>query len=125
METKQYGAMVFTLFKDPHDIMRTLTPEKLNMLHAFMGLAGEAAEAMDIVKKHVMTGVPLDMTKLVNELGDTEFYMEACRQAIGVSRIAILTANMEKLSGVGGRYEDGYSDLACIKRVDKDNPDGS
>ena len=125
MNTNQYGSMVFNLFKDPHDIMRTLTPEKLNMLHAFMGLAGEAAEAMDMVKKHVMTGVPLDRAKLIKELGDAEFYMEASRQALGISRETVLKANMEKLSGVGGRYEHGYSDQACTARVDKDGPDGS
>lgn len=119
MNTNQYGAMVFSLFKDPHDIMRTITPEQLNLLHAVMGLAGEAAEAMDMVKKHVMTGTPLDMDKLVKELGDTEFYAEATRQALGVSRETVLLANMQKLSGKGGRYENGYSDAACAARVDK------
>ena len=119
MNTKDYGKMVHALFKDPHDIMRTLTPEQLNLLHAVMGLAGEAAEAMDLVKKHVMTGIPLDMNKFYKELGDTEFYMEATRQAIHVSREDILLGNMHKLSGVGGRYEKGYSDVACAARVDK------
>lgn len=118
METKDYGKMVHTLFKDAHDIMRTLTPAQLNLLHASMGLAGEAAEVMDLVKKHVMTGVPLDLNKLFKEMGDTEFYFEATRQAVGVSRDNILDLNMQKLSGHGGRYEHGYSDKACANRVD-------
>jgi len=120
MNTKDYGKMVHVLFKDPHDIMRTLSPEQLNLLHAVMGLAGEAAEAMDMVKKHVMTGTPLDMNKFIKELGDTEFYMEATRQAISISRENVLNVNMQKLSGHGGRYEHGYSDAACEARVDKD-----
>ena len=119
METKDYGKMVHALFKDPHDIMLTLTLEQLNLLHAVMGYAGEAAEAMDLVKKSVMTGIPLDMAKLIKELGDAEFYAEATRQAIRVSREEILLGNMHKLSGVGGRFEYGYSDAACAARVDK------
>lgn len=120
MDTEDYGKMVHTLFKDPHDIMRTLTPEQLNLLHAVMGLAGEAAEVMDLIKKSVMTGVPFDMEKVMKEMGDTEFYMEATRQALGTSRENVLLGNMYKLSGEGGRYEHGYSDAACAARVDKE-----
>lgn len=120
MNTKDYGKMVHCLFKDANDIMRTLTPEQLNLLHCTMGLAGEAAEVMDLIKKSVMTGIPLDFNKVIKEMGDTEFYMEATRQALGVSRETVLNVNMQKLSGKGGRYENGYSDAAAAARVDKE-----
>jgi hypothetical protein len=120
MNTEDYGKMVHCLFKDANDIMRTLTPEQLNLLHCTMGLAGEAAEVMDLVKKSVMTGTPFNFEKVIKEMGDTEFYMEATRQALGVTRDRVLLGNMEKLSGTGGRYENGYSDAACAARVDKE-----
>lgn len=120
MDTRDYGKMVHALFKNPDDILNEITADQMNLLHAVMGLAGEAAEVMDLVKKHVMTGIPLDMPKLIKELGDTEFYMEATRQAVCVDRDYVLASNMCKLSGVGGRFEHGYSDAACAARVDKE-----
>ncbi len=118
MNTNDYGKMVFQLFKDPTLILMELTPAKVNLNHAASGLAGEAAEVLDLIKKHVNTGAPLDLDKLFKEMGDVEFYMEALRQAVGVSRDNILDLNMRKLSGKGGRYEHGYSDEAAVNRVD-------
>lgn len=118
MHTKDYGKMVFRLFKDPVQILAELTPDKVNLNHAACGLAGEAAEVLDLIKKHVNTGAPLNREKVLKEMGDTEFYMEAMRQALGVSRETVLGMNMQKLSGKGGRYEHGYSDEAALNRVD-------
>lgn len=68
------------------------------MTHAAMGLAGEAGEVVDVIKKHVFTGKRLDREELIKELGDVEFYLEALRQQVSISREDVLLANWEKLS---------------------------
>ncbi len=87
------------------------------LAHAAVGVAGEAGEILDCVKKNWAYNQPLDLGNLVEELGDMEFYLEALRQEIGISRETILELNMEKLSK---RFPDGYSDAAAAARADKD-----
>lgn len=72
--------------------------DRFGLAHAAMGLAGEAGEVVDVIKKHVFTGKTLDKEELTKELGDVEFYLEALRQQVGISREEILLANWEKLS---------------------------
>jgi NTP pyrophosphatase (non-canonical NTP hydrolase) len=85
-------------------------------LHAAVGIAGEAGELLDAVKKEWVYGKPLDVENVIEELGDLEFYMQAMRQMIGVSRNEVLAANMEKLRK---RYPQGYTDANAIARLDK------
>ena len=52
--------------------MTTLNPnlsKKDILINGVMGLCGEAGEAIDIVKKHLAQGHPLDREKLLKELG--------------------------------------------------------
>ena len=71
--------MVRRLFKDPTTIH--LTPDQINLLHAAVGLAGEAGEVLDLVLKDEASR----RDELVNELGDVEFYLESVRQALGIT----------------------------------------
>lgn len=120
MNTNQYGAMVYSLAKPGAAIVESLTAHKANLLHMSVGVAGEAGELLDAVKKHVMYNKPLDVENVIEELGDLEFYMEGVRQSIGVSREAVLQHNMEKLTGKSGRYSSGeYSDEQAQARQDK------
>lgn len=94
----------------------TITPNQAELLHAAIGIAGEAGELLDTVRKHVFDGQPLDRENAIEELGDLCFYMEAAFQAIGHDRKWVEIYNMAKLSK---RYESGYSDKAAIERADK------
>lgn len=47
---------------------------EIRLLHAIMGIVTEAGELMDIMKKHYVYGRPLDMDKLIDELGDLLYY---------------------------------------------------
>lgn len=117
MNTKDYGKMVHALFRDPATIKLTTFQKRL--LHAACGIAGEGGEVLDELKKHCFTGKPLDYRKLVKEMGDVEFYLEALRQGLGIDREFVLEANMEKLSGEGGRYSDGhFSEQQALARQD-------
>ena len=92
------------------------TPEQCELLHAAIGIAGEAGELLDAVRKHVFDGQPLDGDNIIEELGDLCFYLEAAMQAIKMKRADIEELNMAKLFE---RYKDGYSDQQAQERKDK------
>ena len=116
-QTITHAEMVAILPKNPTDILAALTPEAVARIHMALGVAGEAGEVVDLVKKTHITGHPWDRTKFVEELGDLEFYLEGLRQALGITRAETLDANVAKLSR---RYPGlMYSDAASIARVDK------
>lgn len=87
----------------------------LNLLHAAVGMSGESGEVLDMVKKHWVYGKELDKDKLVLELGDTMYYLQAAANEIGVSLDEIVRRNMEKLTK---RFGSTYSDQAAIERAD-------
>ena len=92
------------------------TPSQCELLHAAIGIAGEAGELLDAVRKHVFDGQPLDGDNIIEELGDLCFYLEAAMQAIKMKRADIEELNMAKLFE---RYKDGYSDQQAQERKDK------
>ena len=113
----EHAEMVRTLVKPGAAILEQLDPSKVDAMHAAIGIAGEAGELLDGVKKHVIYNKPLDRENITEELGDLEFYMEQLRQNIGVTREETLAANMAKLAV---RYNGmRYSDQAAQDRVDK------
>lgn len=84
--------------------VRDLTREEL-LTNMALGIAGEAGECADLVKKHVFHGKPLDVTKLTKEIGDTIFYAAALAAAAGVQLTDVVQANVLKLEM---RYPDGF-----------------
>ena len=85
-------------------------------VHAAIGIAGEAGEVLDSVKKHWVYNAPLDQENLVEELGDVLFYVQAMALKLGVSLEQVVSQNMAKLMK---RYPTGYSDHAAVLRADK------
>lgn len=100
-----------------NSLMKDMGATTLNILHAAVGIAGEAGELLDAVKKHWAYEKPLDRENVIEELGDLEFYMQALRNQLGVPREYIVTQNMNKLSK---RYAAGvYSNAQAQARADK------
>jgi len=116
-EPRIYSEFIARRVKDSFSIIATLTPEKVNMWHAATGIAGEAGELLDCIKKCVVYNQPLDRENAIEELGDLEFYMEALRQELKLSREEVLAANVAKLEK---RYPRSYSDQAAKERKDKE-----
>ena len=112
-----YQEMVTHLSKSGITIQEQLTPTKADMWHMATGIAGEAGELLDAIKKHVVYNKPLDRENVIEELGDLEFYMEGIRQNLGIDRQSTLDLNQEKL--LRKRYPNGYSDQAAQDRADK------
>ena len=96
--------------------MTTLNPaltQKDVLINAVMGLCGESGEAIDIVKKHLHQGHPLDRQKLVKELGDIAWYLAEAATALDMELEEILAQNIEKLKL---RYPEGFSEMRSIHR---------
>ena len=96
--------------------MTTLNPDlskKDVLINGVMGLCGEAGEAIDIVKKHLAQGHPLDREKLVKELGDIAWYLAETATALDVSLESVLEGNIEKLRR---RYPEGFAAERSIHR---------
>lgn len=85
----------------------------LNM--AALGLAGEAGEVVDLIKKHIYHGHPMDLAKLVAELGDVLWYVATLATALDIKLSDVAEGNIEKLMA---RYPEGFSSERSRNRVD-------
>lgn len=81
-----------------------------------LGLAGEAGEVADLLKKHVHHHKPLDRSALVKELGDVLWYLAFLCEANGLTLEEVASANAEKLRA---RYPDGFTTTAANARADE------
>jgi NTP pyrophosphatase (non-canonical NTP hydrolase) len=105
-----------TEVKDYSDALHRMTLEYIRLEHAAKGLATEAGEFHDALKKHLFYGRPLDKENLKEELGDLMWYVALAANALGVPLSSILEANVAKLQR---RYPQGFTEAAAIERADK------
>jgi NTP pyrophosphatase (non-canonical NTP hydrolase) len=82
-----------------------------------LGLVEEAGEVAGAVKKHVHHGRPLHTTrvKVLEEVGDTLWYLTRTLRAYGWTLEEALVHNEQKLAK---RYPRGYSHEASAARAD-------
>lgn len=100
--------------------MRTLNPEldkKDVLINSVMGLCGESGEAIDIVKKWLAHGHPLDKEKLIKELGDVAWYLAEAATALDVPLEDIFQGNIDKLRA---RYPEGFDTEKSLTRLKGD-----
>lgn len=114
---RDHASMVLQLAKPGSDILNEMTPKQAHLLHMAVGIAGEAGELLDAIKKHCVYQKELDYENVVEELGDLEFYMEGLRNELSILRVNTLTHNLNKLAV---RYEGyNYTNEAAHARADK------
>ncbi len=107
---ENYREFVHGLFKVfPDSPIQTL-------LHSAVGMAGEAGELLDAIKKNWIYNKDLDVKNIKEELGDLLFYFQAMLIEFNWDFNDIMQANIEKLNK---RYKNGYSDKAAQERADK------
>ena len=121
-----HSELVAKLAKPGQTIVDEMTANKAHILHMAGCICEEAGEVYGVIKKHVFYNKPVTdemMDKLINELGDLEFYLEGLRQGIQVRREETIEANINKLvTGENARYKTGsYSDAQANKRADQDD----
>lgn len=77
------------------DPLTTEERDKLLNLGA-LGLAGEGGEVVDLIKKHLFHGKPLDREKLLEEMGDQLFYYQCLLEAVDASFEEVVNRNDQK-----------------------------
>jgi NTP pyrophosphatase (non-canonical NTP hydrolase) len=92
-----------------------LTDNEVMLIWNATGLAGEAGEVNDLIKKGIFHQHGLDRDKLIKELGDVLWYVAALATRLDASLGDIMQANVDKLKA---RYPAGYSSEASLARVD-------
>ena len=102
---------------------RDLLPENRDkgLNCAAMGLAGEAGEVCDLVKKVQHHRQPLDETKLRKELGDVLWYLAHACNVMGWKLEDVAAANVEKLRA---RYPNGFTPEDSVARRDEAHAKG-
>lgn len=111
MELNEYQQLANRTLIDEPDFAITAT--QIMLVWNATGLAGEAGEAVDLIKKAIFHQQGLDKEKLKKELGDVLWYVAALAKCAGTSLEEIATLNIEKLKA---RYPDGYSAERSICR---------
>lgn len=84
-----------------------MTPWQEAVLHAAVGLAGEAGEIMEEIKKNIFMGRTEFMTpeRMLKEAGDVEYYVTVLANLFGFTKEQVCTTNNKKLAA---RYPDGF-----------------
>lgn len=80
-----------------------------------LGLAGEAGEVAETVKKGILHQHGLDRDKMAKELGDSLWYIAALCTKLELDMGAVMAANIEKLKV---RYPAGFTPADSVARVD-------
>jgi NTP pyrophosphatase (non-canonical NTP hydrolase) len=88
-------------------------------VEACLGIAGEAGEILDLLKKHWMYDKPLDQRKLLEEFGDLFHYFLRLADMYHFTLPVIMEHNAKKLRE---RFKDGYSHEAAIKQPERGGP---
>lgn len=89
------------------------------LIIAALGLAGEAGEFANMVKKLTAHGHEISPEQLADELGDVLWYVAEAASACNLQLGDIACGNVEKLRR---RYPEGFSQEKSINRIEKDKP---
>ena len=84
-----------------------------HLFNGVLGLAGEAGECADLLKKHYYQDGRLFVDDLEDELGDVMWYVAETAAALGVSLEEVAVRNVEKLKK---RYPEGFEAERSLHR---------
>lgn len=104
MTPEQYAFDAVVLDMAPEGYERVRERASMRLLHAQGGIGGESGEIVDLIKKHVFGGKPLDKAKIREESGDLLWYLQILWDEVGLTLEEVMKANIVKLQT---RYPDG------------------
>ena len=93
-----------------------MNPATFDLLHATLGITGEAGELADAVKKSIFYSKPLDIANMREEIGDIMWYIALACRTLEFDLDELLAENIAKLQK---RYPEKYSDEHATLRLDK------
>jgi len=91
----------------PEMIERLSNPDTIRMLHSAMGLCTESAEFLDMLKKHIFYGKPLDLVNAKEEIGDSMWYVAIAVDVLKTTLDEVMTVNITKLKA---RYPEKFTE---------------
>lgn len=97
----------------PELLERLQNPRTVRLMHAAMGLATESAELMDMLKKHIFYGRPIDWTNAKEEGGDSTWYIGLLCDVLEISFDELMTLVISKLQL---RYPTKFTEINAIER---------
>lgn len=87
--------------------------DEQRLLHAALGMASESGEFVDILKRNLFYGEPIDRTHLKEELGDLMWYIAIASSALGSSLEDVMGMNAAKLKT---RYPEQFTNREALNR---------
>lgn len=101
-----------------HDALEELADHEIQVLHACLGLFGEAAELLEPLRQRLVEDSPLDLGNLTEEAGDAGFYLQALRNTLNA--LGQPDAEVENRRKLEKRYSEGaFSEAQAQARADK------
>jgi NTP pyrophosphatase (non-canonical NTP hydrolase) len=117
-DTYQNEAVLTDLADYTPVIDRLKEVHTLRLLHAAMGLCTESGEFMDMLKKHILYGKPIDRPNLQEELGDLEWYIALAIDELTTTFGVVFELNINKLRA---RYPNKFTEHDALNRnLDKE-----
>ena len=113
MHASDYQNLSARTLIDSRDV--SWSPDEAMLAGLALGLAGEAGEVVELVKKGVFHRHGLDKAGFEKELGDVLWYVAALCTRLGLDMAAVMEKNIEKLRQ---RYPDGFSTAGSLRRAD-------
>lgn len=98
---------------DYEEIRKRFTDEKIDMLHAVIGLTTETGELADNLKKHIFYGKEIDYRNMKEEIGDLFWYLAVICERLDISFEKIQEMNIEKLRK---RYGESFTKEKALSR---------
>ncbi len=83
------------------------------LLHGALGACTETGELQDMIKKHLIYGKPLDLVNVIEEIGDTMWYLAIVLDACGVTMSDAMQRNITKLRL---RYPEKFTSEKALNR---------
>ncbi len=87
--------------------------DKGHLFNGVLGLAGEAGECADLIKKHYFQDGRNFVDDLEDELGDVLWYVAETARALGLTLEEVAVRNVEKLKK---RYPEGFEAERSLHR---------
>ena len=96
--------------------LRDDLPYEATCSNMCMGLAGEIGEVIDIMKKHIYQGKELDITDVIEEVGDVLWYIANFCNVNNITMDECMESNIKKLRK---RFPNGFTIKDANERKDK------
>lgn len=110
MNPNEYQKLAMRTECNPEDAALRIhlgTPKSVRLEHAVVGLFSEFSEIADAVKKYIHYNRQIDVTRMVEELGDCLWYIALACDSMGLDLQDVMATNIAKLQQ---RYPDKYTD---------------